>query len=115
MRGKILSLLKVYEEEISLLLWTTVLLFIIRSSGIILNNYAETTFLKRYGVEYLPAVNMLNAVATPFIIGALTVFMGKISGARLLSYVFIVSGLSVTLIRQFIPLGSCPPLLEHVQ
>jgi hypothetical protein len=105
MRGKILSLLKVYEEEISLLLWTTVLLFIIRSSGIILNNYAETTFLKRYGVEYLPAVNMLNAVATPFIIGALTVFMGKISGARLLSYVFIVSGLSVTLIRQFIPLG----------
>ena len=44
MRGKILSLLKVYEEEISLLLWTTVLLFMIRSAGIILSNYAETTF-----------------------------------------------------------------------
>jgi hypothetical protein len=105
MRGKILSLLKVYEEEISVLLWTTVLLFLIRSAGIILSNYAETTFLKRYGVEYLPVVNMINAVATSFIIGALTVFMGKISGARLLSYVFIVSGISVTLIRQFIPLG----------
>ena len=105
MRVKILSLLKVYEEEISLLLWTTVLLFIIRSAGIILNNYAETTFLKRYGVEYLPVVNMLNAVATSFIIGGLTVFMGKISGARLLSYVFIFAGISVTLIRQLIPLG----------
>ena len=105
MRGKILSLFKVYEEEISLLLWTTALLFIIRSAGIILNNYAETAFLKRYGVEYLPVVNMLNAVATSFIIGALTVFMGKISGARLLSYIFIFSGISVTLIRQLIPLG----------
>jgi len=69
MRVKTLSLLKVYEEEISLLLWTTALLFIIRSAGIILNNYAETAFLKRYGVEYLPVVNMLNAVATSFIIG----------------------------------------------
>jgi len=105
MRVKILSLLKVYEEEISLLLWTTALLFMIRSSGIILNNYAETAFLKRYGVEYLPVVNMLNAVATSFIIGALTVFMGKISGARLLSYVFIFSGISVALIRLLIPLG----------
>ena len=104
MRAKILRLLKVYEEEISLLLWTTVLLFIIRSAGIILNNYAETTFLKRYGVEYLPVVNMLNAVATSLIIGALTVFMGRISGARLLSYIFVFSGISVTLIRQLIPL-----------
>jgi len=105
MRVKILSLLKVYEEETSLLLWTAALLFIISSSGVILNNYAETTFLKRYGVEYLPVVNMLNAVATSFIIGVLTVFMGKISGARLLSYVFIFSGISVALIRQLIPLG----------
>jgi len=105
MRAKILSFLKVYEEEISILLWTAALLFIIRSSGIILNNYAETTFLKRYGVEYLPIVNMLNAVATFFVMGALTVFLGKISDARLLSYIFIYSGLSVTLIRQLIPLG----------
>jgi len=69
MGKKLLGLLKVYEDEISLLLWTAALLFIIRSSGIILNNYAETAFLKRYGVEYLPIVNMLNAVATFFITG----------------------------------------------
>ena len=105
MRTKILGLLKVYEEEISLLLWTMALLFIIRSSGIILNNYAETAFLKRYGVEYLPIVNMLNAVITFFITGLLTAFLGKMPGARLLSYVFIFSGISVTVIRLLIPFG----------
>jgi len=105
MRTKILSLLKVYEEEISLLLWTAALLFIIRSSGIILNNYAETAFLKRYGVEYLPVVNMINAVVTFFVTGFLTAFLGKMPGARLLSYVFIFSGFSVTIIRLFIPFG----------
>jgi HEAT repeat protein len=105
MRTKILNLLKIYEEEISLLLWTMALLFIIRSSGIILNNYAETAFLKRYGVEYLPIVNMLNAVVTFFITGLLTAFLGKMPGARLLSYVFIISGILVTLIRLLIPFG----------
>jgi len=105
MGKKLLGLLKVYEDEISLLLWTAALLFIIRSSGIILNNYAETAFLKRYGVEYLPIVNMLNAVATFFITGLLSTFMGKIPGAKLLSYVFIFSGIIVTIIRLLIPMG----------
>jgi hypothetical protein len=51
MYAKLLDLLKIYEEEVILFLWAAALLFIIRSSGIILNNYAETAFLKRYGVE----------------------------------------------------------------
>ena len=105
MQKKILLLLKVYEEEISLLLWTTALLFIVRSSGIILNNYAETAFLKRYGVEYMPVVNMLNAVVTLFITGFLTGLLNRISGAKLLSYVFLGSGLIVTAVRLMIPLG----------
>ena len=105
MGKKLLGLLKVYEDEISLLLWTAALLFVIRSSGIILNNYAETAFLKRYGVEYLPIVNMLNAVATFFITGLLSTFMGRIPGAKLLSYVFIFSGIIVTIIRLLIPMG----------
>lgn len=105
MRAKLLSFLKIYEEEISLFLWTAALLFIIRSSGIILNNYAETAFLKRYGVEFMPVVNMLNAVATFFITGFLTVFLSKTSGARLLYYIFIFSGIIVTVIRLLIPFG----------
>jgi ATP/ADP translocase len=105
MRVKLLSFLKIYEEEISLFLWTAALLFIIRSSGIILNNYAETAFLKRYGVEFMPLVNMLNAVATFFITGFLTIFLSKTSGARLLYYIFIFSGIIVTVIRLLIPFG----------
>jgi hypothetical protein len=105
MRTKLLGLLKVYEDEISLLLWTAALLFIIRSSGIILNNYAETAFLKRYGVEYLPIVTMLNSVATFFITGLLSTFMSRVPGAKLLSYVFIFSGIIITIIRLLIPTG----------
>jgi len=105
MRAKLLGFLKLYEEEVSLLLWTAALLFIIRSSGIILNNYAETAFLKRYGVEYLPIVNMLNAIFTFVITGFLTAFMGKLPAARLLTYIFIFCGISVTLIRILIPFG----------
>lgn len=105
MRAGLLRFLKIYEEEISLFLWTAALLFIIRSSGIILNNYAETAFLKRYGVEFMPVVNMINAVATFFITGFLAMFLNKTSGARLLYYIFIFSGVIVTVIRLLIPFG----------
>ncbi|HCY87769.1 MAG TPA: cyclic nucleotide-binding protein, partial [Desulfobacteraceae bacterium] len=105
MKTKLLDLLKVYEEEISLLLWTTALLFIIRSSGIILNNYAETAFLKRYGVEFMPVVNMLNAVVTFFVTGFLTGLLNRVSGAKLLAWIFLASGIIVTVIRLMIPMG----------
>ncbi|MEX1302692.1 MAG: Npt1/Npt2 family nucleotide transporter [Desulfotignum sp.] len=105
MYAKLLDLLKIYEEELTLFLWVAALLFIIRSSGVILNNYAETAFLKRYGVEYLPMVNMLNAVATFFVTGFLAAFLNKTPGARLLSYVFIFSGVVVTVVRVLIPFG----------
>jgi hypothetical protein len=36
----------VHEDEVGLFLWTVALLFLIRSSGIFLNNYAEMAFLK---------------------------------------------------------------------
>lgn len=96
---------KVYEDEIALLLWTVALLFIIRSAGTLLNNFAETAFLKRYGVEYLPVVNMINAVVTFFITGVLTAFTGRMAATRLLSRVFIICGVCITLMRLAIPLG----------
>ncbi|TET68089.1 MAG: cyclic nucleotide-binding domain-containing protein, partial [Candidatus Aminicenantes bacterium] len=74
-----------------------------RSSGILLNNYAETAFLKRFGVEYMPAVNMINAVATFFIMGFMAAIMGKIPGSRLLFYLFIFCGGSIAGLRFLIP------------
>ncbi len=105
MRKKVLDLLKVYEEEISLVLWTAALLFIIRCGGMILNNMAETAFLKRYGVEFMPVVNMANAVATFFITGFLAAFLTRMPGARLLMVVFIFSGFLIAGVRMIIPFG----------
>ncbi|MFQ5484325.1 MAG: Npt1/Npt2 family nucleotide transporter, partial [Desulfobacterales bacterium] len=96
---------KIYEGEIGLFLWIVALLFLVRSSGILLNNYAETAFLKRYGVEYLPIVNMINAVATFFIMGVIAGIMGRLPGARLLFYLFLFCGVSVGGIRFLIPFG----------
>jgi hypothetical protein len=97
--------LKVYENEITLFVWTAMLLFLVRSSGMILNNYAETAFLKRFGVEYLPIVNMLNAIATFFIMGVMAGIMGRVQGAPLLTYLFIFCGGSIACIRFLIPFG----------
>lgn len=96
---------KVYEDEIGLFVWTVVLFFLLRSSNILLNNYAETAFLKRYGVEYLPILYMLNAIALFVIMGLMTAIMGRLPGARLLSYLFVFCGVSTAVIRFLIPFG----------
>ncbi|MFW6082382.1 MAG: Npt1/Npt2 family nucleotide transporter, partial [Desulfosalsimonas sp.] len=105
MRGILLRWLKLYEEEIAVFLWTAALLFLMRSSGMILNNYAETAFLKRYGVEYLPIVNMLNSFATFLLTGIIAAFMARVSGNRLLTMLFVFCGVSVGAIRFLIPMG----------
>jgi len=97
--------LEVHEDEIGLFLWTCLLLFLVRSSGILLNNYAETAFLKRFGVEYLPIVNMINAVATFIVMGIVTGLMTRMAGARLFTLLFVFCGFSVAAIRLIIPLG----------
>ncbi len=79
------------------------LYFLLTSSNVILNNYAETAFLKRYGVEYLPIVYMLNSIALFFIMGAMTGIMVRVPGARILSYLFVFCGVSVAGIRFLIP------------
>jgi len=95
--------LNIYDDEIRLLLWTFFLYFLLTGSNVILNNYAETAFLKRYGVEYLPIVYMLNSIALFIIMGAMTGIMVRIPGAKILSYLFLFCGVSVAGIRFLIP------------
>lgn len=97
--------INVHEEELGLFLWTVILLFLVRSAGIFLNNYAETAFLKRYGVEYMPIVTMINAVLTFFVMGIITGLTTRLPGARLLSRLFVFCGLSVAAIRVAVPFG----------
>jgi ATP/ADP translocase len=97
--------LKVYEDEIGLFLWSALLLFLIRNSTILFNNFAETAFLKRYGVEYLPIVYVVNSISTFFIMGLFSGLMGRLPGSRLLTYMLLVFGGSVAGLRFVIPLG----------
>ncbi len=97
--------LKIYQDEISLFLWSALLLFLIRSSNVLLNNYAETAFLKRFGVEYLPMMYMVNSIGTFFIMGMLTGIMGRVSGAKLLSNMLFFCGGTIAAFRFLIPTG----------
>ncbi len=96
---------KVYEDEISLFLWATLLLFLIRNANILFNNFAETAFLKRYGVEYLPIVYMVNSITTFIIMGFMTGIMARVSGTRLMMHMLFVFGGSIAFLRFVIPLG----------
>lgn len=97
--------LKIYEDEIRLFLWIFFLFFLLRSANVILNNYAETAFLKRFGVEYLPIVYMLNSIALFFIMGVIAGLIVRYPGTRILLYLFVFCGVSVAGIRFLIPLG----------
>ncbi len=97
--------LNLYEEETALFLWAALLLFMIHVGNILFTNTAETAFLKRYGVQYLPIMYMINAVVTFFIMGVLTGIMARMPDSRLLSYMLVGSGTLVGSLRFAIPLG----------
>ena len=97
--------LKIYQDEIGIFLWSCALLFLIRSSNILFNNFAETAFLKRFGVEYLPMIFMINSISTFFIMGMLTGIMARVPGTRMLSNMLMICGFSVAGFRLLIPLG----------
>jgi CRP-like cAMP-binding protein/ATP/ADP translocase/HEAT repeat protein len=79
MKDLLFRWLKIYEEEARLFIWSAFLLFFINVSQSLLNNYAETAFLKRFGVEYLPIMTAINAIVTFILLG---VFGGKLARFR---------------------------------
>ncbi|MDG5469367.1 Npt1/Npt2 family nucleotide transporter [Deltaproteobacteria bacterium IMCC39524] len=79
MKDLLFRWLKIYEEEARLFIWSAFLLFFINVSQSLLNNYAETAFLKRFGVEYLPIMTAINAIVTFILLG---VFGGKLTRFR---------------------------------
>jgi len=97
--------LKIYQDEIGLLLSAVALLFLVRISGMLFNNYAETAFLKRFGVQYLPVMYMINSIAIFVIMGAITGAMVKLPGTKLLLRLLILCGVSVAGMRFVIPIG----------
>ncbi len=90
---------KIQPGEIKVFLWSAALLFLIRGSNLVFNNFAETAFLKRFGVEYLPLVYMANAVTTFVVMGFMAGVMRRVSGARLLAYTLFSCGSLVAVLR----------------
>jgi len=97
--------LKIYREEMGLFLWSALLLFLIRSSSVLLNNYAETAFLKRYGIVYLPLMYMVNSVVTFVIMGLIGPLVARMKGSRLLLGLLLFCGSSIAGMRLLIPTG----------
>ncbi len=97
--------LKIHEDEITIFLWCALILFLIRSSNVLFNNFAETAFLKRFGVEYLPVVYMANSITTFVIMGFMAGIMAGVPGSRLLNYMLLFCGTTVAGLRFVIPLG----------
>ena len=103
---KILSKwLNIYPNEKELFLWSAILLFLIRTSSILFNNFAETAFLKRFGVEYLPIIYIVNSISAFVIMGFIAGIMVRVPANRLLKYLFLFCGISVGGLYFVIPLG----------
>ena len=96
---------KVYKGEIGMFAGALVLLFLVRSADMIFNNYAETAFLKRFGVEYLPVMYMVNSLAIFFIMGFMTGLLSRMPGSRLLTYLLLFCGATVAAARFLVPTG----------
>ena len=99
------SWLNIYEDETGLFSWTLLMRFLLVGGFIILNNYADTTFLARYDVQKMPYIVFINAILAVGIVSFLSGFMARVPGTRLLAIIFIICGAAIAAIRLLIPLG----------
>jgi len=97
--------LKIYEDELGLLASAVALLFLVRISGMLFTNFAETAFLKRFGVQYLPVMYMINSVAIFVIMGFIAGAMARLPGTKLLLRLLVICCTSVAAMRFVIPFG----------
>ena len=97
--------INIHDDEMELFLCSSCFLFLLRCSGIIFNNFTETAFLKRFGVEYLPYLYILNPLITIILMAGISRVLEKISGHTLIFRCLIISSTTVMLFRFLIPLN----------
>jgi len=103
MKDLLLRWLKIYEEEARLFIWSACLLFFINVSQSLLNNYAETAFLKRFGVEYLPIMTAINAIVTFVLLSGLGGYLSRIRSDRVVTGSLVVSAGLIGVMRFIVP------------
>ena len=91
--------LRVHPGEWKLLAWVTAIQLVMSASSIMINNVAQTTFLKRFGVHALPAVFLGEALITFFVAGLVSMFMECYRSLRVFSGLLIFYGVSAGLLR----------------
>lgn len=103
--GPIFRWLKINPDEIKLFLWSALLLLLVNVALILLNNYAETAFLKRFGVQYLPAITAINAVVTFFLLSAIGGRLSHLRGDKVVAWTLISCAAICGLLRFVVPFG----------
>ena len=94
------------DSEARLFVWSALLIFLIRCAGLLFNNFSETAFLKRFGVEFLPVIYIVNPIVTLVILAKLSNLMNRVSGYRILGWCLVFCGLAASSFRVLIPLES---------
>lgn len=105
MVGTLQKIFKVYPNEVRLLLWVSAMQLAMRISSVLINNYAQAAFLKRFGVEYLPAIFVIEAILTFFMANAVGVLMGRFRTIRVFTGLLLFFALAVATIRGLLPLN----------
>lgn len=96
---------KVYKEEQAAFLLVLALFLCIRASNIMVENYAETTFLKRYGVEYLPLVFLINSITLFIVINFVGLLLDRMARAALLRWLLLILIGLLVVVRLLLPLN----------
>ncbi|MEW5726020.1 MAG: hypothetical protein AB1896_23125, partial [Thermodesulfobacteriota bacterium] len=77
--------LKIYEHEFGRFMWITAVFFAINFVAAIFRNYVDTSFLKRFGVDYIPLMLVINGLLTFVIFGVFNRLGRKYQDHALLS------------------------------
>ncbi len=92
------------SDELKGFALATFTLFIITASNLLFNNFAETTFLKRFGVDFLPTLILINTLSAIVVMSLVGRLLSRYPGQTVLRWSLIFCALCVTLARLAIPL-----------
>ena len=95
--------LRVYPNEVKLLLWVTTIQLVMSSSAIQINNFAQSAFLKRFGVKSLPTVFMAEAVITLIFSGFVGILMERYRNVRVFTGLLLYFAVLIGVIRLLLP------------
>lgn len=92
------------SDELKVFALATFTLFLITASNLLFNNFAETAFLKRFGVDFLPTVILINTISAIVVMSLVGRLLSRFPGQTVLRWSLVFCTLSVVLVRLAIPL-----------